>query len=98
MDSKLSSIDHKFPETGHSLLPYDFARIEKRKQKEQALISDDWIHIVEHSRMVEQYDIIDMKQEDIVAYKTISEKTFRTTFKDDLDHKVPISSLKWLSC
>ena len=49
--NKLSSIDHKFPETGHSRLPndQDFAHIEKRKRKEQALIPQDWIRIVERS-------------------------------------------------
>ena len=72
----------------------DFAHIEKRKRKEQVFIPKDWIRFVEHSRMVKQYYVINMKHEDVVAYNIIAETTFRNTLKDGLHLEIPIYLLR----
>ena len=63
------SIEHKFPEVGHTYLPCDrcFGHIEQKKRKtDYVYTTDEWVKLISQSRPKKRFQVVRLKQDDFV--------------------------------
>lgn len=92
-------IDHYFLIRGHTFLPNDrdFSCIELRKKVDRALIPKDWVNIIKDSRLVQPFEVVEIKQEDIFDHKTLAEEKFKKSFTDSFGQKLKFREVMWFS-
>ena len=63
------SIEHKFPEVGHTYLPCDrcFGHIEQKKRKtDYVYTTDEWVKLISQSRPKKRFQAVRLKQDNFV--------------------------------
>ncbi|RUS81313.1 hypothetical protein EGW08_010920 [Elysia chlorotica] len=93
------SVDHIFPQRGHTFLPSDrdFNSIELRKRKVMPLIPSEWIEVIKESRLCQTFIVKEIKQEDFKDFKKASDETIKAAWKSDTGHTVKYREVMWFS-
>ena len=92
-------IEHYFLYRGHTFLPNDrdFSSIEAQKKVDRALVTHDWVKIIEENRQVHPFQVNEMTQEHILDYKTYAEAKMKASFTDNKGQKLKFRDVMWFS-
>ena len=92
-------IDHFYLIRGHTFLSNDrdFAVIEKYKKKHHPLLPTEYTEIIKGARIIQPFEVKTIKGEDIKDYKTLGDKTIKSTLKDESGTRVKLREVMWYS-
>lgn len=92
-------IDHFYLVRGHSNLPNDrdFALIETRKKGELPQVPKDYVKIIEDSRTVQPFKVVEVEGQKIKDFKVVGDKSMKQNLTSNDGEKVLIRSFMWFS-
>lgn len=94
----ITQVDQKFMVSGHSYLlnDQDFGSVESKKRKRAQIFSpEEWYQLVRDCCRSNPFQVIEMKQEDFVNVKQLSQCITNMT-KTVNKHKVDWLSIRWI--